>query len=367
MTPHTFQVVRKSGRRDFGSLHESVINVIWIDASGIDLPFYARIHPMKISIIIPCLNSAEFIGKCLDSILIQGVDSSEFEIIIVDDGSSDDTKKIARDHLAKADFKNVKIIDSNHAGPGGARNSGMKEALGDYIWFVDSDDSILEGSLASIMSQTQGCNVDVFWFDHIEVDVKSGALIKNKMDGKEGYSEKLMPGSDFLKENFSGSCMVWAFVFKRSFLERNALNFANNIYFEDILFVFKVIDLASSVKFLKISAYQYNLRPGSIMRSEENSKKRLRDALFVNEELKRISEKSNSKNFLESYLTRSSCWVLRVSAKMGNDFFGEQIRFAKEVGLIKLPYAGKLSDLIQAVLINHWGGGFYLAARRILK
>ena len=93
-----------------------------------------------ISIIIPAYNIENYIAKCLDSLLNQTY--RNLEIIVVDDGSSDNTGKVIDDYLSKYD--NIKVIHKKNAGVSAARNSGIEVASGDYIGFVDGDDTVDE-------------------------------------------------------------------------------------------------------------------------------------------------------------------------------------------------------------------------------
>ena len=92
-----------------------------------------------ISIIIPMYNSEKYIEKCIESILNNLY--KNFEIIVVDDGSTDDSIKIVKK------YTNIKLLYSNHAGPGSARNVGIENASGDFIFFLDSDDTINPNTL----------------------------------------------------------------------------------------------------------------------------------------------------------------------------------------------------------------------------
>ena len=91
---------------------------------------------MKFSVIIPVYNSEKYLNKCIDSIVTQ--DYENFELILVDDGSSDSSQKICREYADR--FENVSLICQENSGPSAARNRGIDCAKGDYITFVDSDD-----------------------------------------------------------------------------------------------------------------------------------------------------------------------------------------------------------------------------------
>lgn len=107
------------------------------------------------SIIIPLYNKAKYICKSIDSVLVQSFD--DFEIIVVDDGSTDDSKSIVQNHYKHLD--NLSIITQTNAGPAAARNAGVKYASGDWVLFLDADDLLLPGALdifSSLIKKNRG-------------------------------------------------------------------------------------------------------------------------------------------------------------------------------------------------------------------
>lgn len=98
---------------------------------------------LKVSIVIPCYNSAKFLGATLDMLISQGL--HDCEVIVVNDGSGDDTSCIAHQYAKKR--REIKVIDKENEGVSVARNIGMSTASGKYIYFLDSDDSLASGTL----------------------------------------------------------------------------------------------------------------------------------------------------------------------------------------------------------------------------
>ena len=119
---------------------------------------------MRLSIVIPVYNVEPFIRGTLDSIYKQGVDESLFEVIVVNDGTLDNSMAIV-EMFADA-HTNLAIINQKNQGLSAARNSGIKVAKGDYIWVVDSDDSITENSISQALGEiTRHPDVEMFCFD----------------------------------------------------------------------------------------------------------------------------------------------------------------------------------------------------------
>lgn len=111
----------------------------------------------KVSIIVPIYNTAKYLPKCLDSILSQTYQN--LEIILVDDGSTDDSGKIA-DGYAKKD-RRIKVIHQKNAGQSSARNHGLKNATGEYISFIDSDDTVAKTFIEKLLFTNQGTTLSV--------------------------------------------------------------------------------------------------------------------------------------------------------------------------------------------------------------
>lgn len=110
---------------------------------------------MKLSVIIPVYNVEKYITKCIKSILLHR--TNDIEIILVNDGSTDNSLALATSLLQGED--NVKIITQKNQGLSEARNTGFKDSIGEYVWFVDSDDSITEDAFNTILSQLNGPDI----------------------------------------------------------------------------------------------------------------------------------------------------------------------------------------------------------------
>ena len=136
---------------------------------------------MKISVIIPVYNSARYLGKCLDSVV--GQTYRDWELICVDDGSKDNSLEILRGYEARD--SRIKAIHQENAGPGIARNTAIREAKGDYVVFVDSDDYI-EPEYFELLSHQ---NEDVVYIDVQDVDEKGKVLRKEYMSRFKGLSK----------------------------------------------------------------------------------------------------------------------------------------------------------------------------------
>ena len=104
---------------------------------------------MKLSIIVPVYNVESYIRSCVESLFMQGLDEQDFEVILVNDGTKDDSFEKIKDYIYE--HRNVMRIDQENQGLSGARNTGMKYATGQYVLFVDSDDLIVKGCLSKLL------------------------------------------------------------------------------------------------------------------------------------------------------------------------------------------------------------------------
>ena len=164
---------------------------------------------MFLSFVIPVYNGEKYLAECLNSCLEQDLPDSEYEIICVDDGSSDNSRDVVRSYQGR--YSNVFLIEQEH-GTGFPRNVGLFHASGDYIWFVDQDDLVLTNSLRDLRKKLleSGCDRLVFrYYEFIE------AL--SEQEKQRIANRTLQPNSGAGKENN----VVWSCVIKRSFLVEN--------------------------------------------------------------------------------------------------------------------------------------------------
>lgn len=212
-----------------------------------------------LTIIIPIYKVEKYIAKCLNSIVFQA-QTSNVEIILVDDGSPDKSIKIAKDIVSK--YQNVTIIYQENKGLSAARNIGLKSSNTKYVWFIDSDDSIMDNCLPGIIEELNS-DIDILLLRH-KLVFEDGRDPKytnyNYFDGIKSGKEVLLMGGIPTPAQFT--------IYKRDFLIQNNLLFSVGRLHEDIEFKPKVLYLARSVKWHNKLVYNYLQRnSGSIMNS----------------------------------------------------------------------------------------------------
>tara|TARA_R110000868_G_scaffold317430_1_gene578259 strand:+ start:5022 stop:5993 length:972 start_codon:yes stop_codon:yes gene_type:complete len=257
---------------------------------------------MKISFIIPAYNAENYIKKCIDSILNQGVDAGHFEIIIVNDGSVDSTDDICLQ--LQRQYPTIKYFNKKNSGPGDTRNFGIAKATGEYIWFVDADDYLVANVLPRIVMEIKE-GLDLYMVGYQFVD-KEGIQIKKQ----EYIEEVLTPKESLDKGQFIN--YVWCKIIRRVVLLDNDISFKKDISTaEDFHFSFKLLRAIQFLKTLDIIGYVYVQHPNSLMtsRSEKHMIKLAEDSVLIGRELRcivnEIPEKQHRRGFnawLSNYL-----------------------------------------------------------------
>lgn len=227
---------------------------------------------MLLSIIVPAYNVEAYIKECLDSCLNQDITSNDYEIIIVNDGSTDSTGDIAVEY--EKSNSNIKVINKRNGGLSTARNSGLEIAKGDYIWFVDSDDWIVPNCLRHVLSIAEGKDITAMAF-----------AISTEGVVKEYHLKKTDSMLSFYQKWFELGAPHY--IWRKKFIVENKLFFIEGIYHEDMEYMTRAAVYANSFTQVYIPTYTYRAcRPGSIMTVPRP--KRAFDLLIVGEHLERL-------------------------------------------------------------------------------
>jgi len=202
----------------------------------------------NISIIIPAYNSERFIKECISNIL-KKIDK-KIELIIVNDNSSDNTKKIC--HKLLNGKKNTRIINlKKNLGVSVARNIGIRESKGKYLIFLDSDDLLLKQTLSKINKLIdESNNKDILFFPSYDPINK---IIDNNSIGKKINNKSFLNNIQNFND-FRLTC--WNFVYKKSFLKKKNIRFSNIRIFEEQIFLTKILIEAETFQIFKTPLYQ---------------------------------------------------------------------------------------------------------------
>lgn len=240
---------------------------------------------LKLSIVIPAYNVEKYITNCIESCFYQDIDKNEFELLVIDDGSTDQTSSIIQKYAKQ--YGNIRYIKQEHGGAGAARNLGINNAKGTYIWFVDSDDEIEKHVISSLVENAFQQNLDVLCFD---IEVIENNLSAGRYPHQHNTKNTIYTGTEFItRVNMPPSACPA--LFRSEFLRENDLLFITGYVYEDYDFTLRAYCLAKRIAYLSIPAYRYLVRKESVMTSSKNRNNKAQAMLRVCDSLYDFSEK----------------------------------------------------------------------------
>lgn len=216
---------------------------------------------MKLSIIIPVCNVEQYIGPCLESIYRQGLSDKDFEVIVVNDGSTDNSMKVVED--VQLHHQNIQIIHQDHAGPSVCRNAGMEMAKGEYVLFVDSDDLLMDNGLTLLLKKALDTSADMVVADFMRLNDDEITSVYDSQLTDTHVVDKT--GLDYYVEDYDpgvGS-FIWRILYKRTFLNENHIRLEPGVYYEDIPFLQECYLKAQRVIGVHLLYYIYRIRQRS--------------------------------------------------------------------------------------------------------
>ncbi|WP_195931988.1 glycosyltransferase family 2 protein [Turicibacter sanguinis] len=198
---------------------------------------------IKVSVIVPVFNGELYIQKCVESLLKQTL--KEIEIIVVNDGSTDNTLNI----VSQYQDSRLKVISIKNQGQGKARNIGVQEAKGRYLGFVDSDDYIKEDMFEELYECANKKQADLVICPYHRVDINGNIL----------FTEMLNCNQDYLNINTS----PWNKLFLKSKWEEYEIKFAENLWYEDLQAIVCYLSICQKVEWMNKPLYYYVQRENS--------------------------------------------------------------------------------------------------------
>lgn len=214
-----------------------------------------------LTIIIPCYNVEKYIHRCLESVLNQKTKYS-FEVICINDGSTDNTKQILNEYLKKD--KRIKIYNQKNIGISNSRNNGLSLANGEYISFVDSDDFIEENFIEEMMNNTDGKKIDY---------VKCGYIKYYIYKNKKVYIKGKFVDADYKELNFlipKINGYLWGAVIKKEVFKD--IIFPPNYWFEDMITRMLILRKCNTFRYIKECLYDYSIRENSATKTQGKGK-----------------------------------------------------------------------------------------------
>ena len=231
---------------------------------------------VKISVIIPVYNTEKYIKKCLRSLAKQRM--QDFEVVIVNDGSTDNSKEVIHDCIKENMIQNIRYFEKENGGLSDARNYGVKKANGKYLFFLDSDDYIDKDLFFSLEKYIDK-DIDLIKFKMKTVDLEDNVIkhedgpVFEQCTGPEAFS-KLVTHDSFLE-------VACIYLYKREFFVVNNFKYSVGLYHEDFGLTPFIISCANTVVSVNIYGYNYLQSENSIMRNNDYSKeiKKVQDTL----------------------------------------------------------------------------------------
>lgn len=240
-----------------------------------------------ISVIIPVYNVEAYLHECIDSVINQTY--KNFEIILVDDGSTDSSGKICDEYVEKDD--RITVIHQKNSGPSKTRNTGLENANGKYIYFLDSDDFIENNALELLINTAESNDADLVFFDARSfsddgAEIKQGYVVKGTYEPKSGYEILTR-----LHDNKDYHCAIYLLFIKHQLLIDNKISFLESAYCsEDMLFTYQIYCSAQKAVQCKNTLYHRRYRANSIVTSNK-TQRHFRSCRDVYDEIRDYSEK----------------------------------------------------------------------------
>ncbi len=327
---------------------------------------------IKLSFILPCYNVERYIADCLDSIYEQDLPEDEYEVICVNDCSTDGTRELIV-HYAEQ-HSNLTLIDhQENLTAGGARNTGIKAAKGEYIWFVDPDDAIKSEKVNGLYEKAREAQLDILMFNFDFVDENLDFIQPEKLFA----DSEVMTGQDyvlaFFPGNFSKLCIVWRCLFRTDFLKESVLSFPQMRKAEDVIFVWETMLSALRVKSLVEIAYAYRVNPYSVGGAKLSAVAFFSERILFACEIVKMLENSELiiNETIRMDMEKTARWCVnsnlpmlkKMSETELGDYYFEIVKHGGEIKKI-IPYMSRKNRFLYS---SFGGRRFWLLKVKLLK
>ena len=300
----------------------------------------------KISVIIPVYNREKYVEKCLKSLANQTM--QDFEVIVVNDGSTDNSKEIIQKTIESKILKNIVYLEKDNGGLSDARNYGIKYAKGKYIAFLDSDD-YLDSKLFAELEKYINQEIDLIKFKMKTVN-QNGDILE-KIDGP--VFEKCTGEEAFAHLVSKDTCLEVAciYLYKRDFFINKGFKYEYGLYHEDFGLTPFIICAAQSVVSLNTYGYNYLQTDNSIMRSNDykNTVKKANDTLkHYDNAIRNIKYGKNTSVLLKAYYTNT---ILQKARDLKDEEYEQYIKELKKRKIYKNIKPTNLKQLFKKILL----------------
>lgn len=299
---------------------------------------------MLLSIVIAAYNAAHSIENTLHS--ISQLPKENIEVIVINDGSTDNTESILQ--TFSANNSNIQYINQTNKGVSAARNVGIQMAKGEYIWFVDADDTIEPHNTNILLEKINHQAYDFIWFTN--VNVVSGKI--EQAHNMPQYIEEGKYNIDQWHNFYKGAGMLWQYWLKREIIIKKDIKFVEWAkWFEDADFLLKFSAQCQNCYISPKILYQYTLNPEGAMRSsslEDKHKCSVQLSILLLKECKTYNY--STRKFIEGLLAISIAWCIR----QANDSYAKELyKACKNAHILPLKSSkGNMKQKIQISILN---------------
>ncbi len=267
-----------------------------------------KTESLAISVIVPVYNVERYLPACLESIVQQHL--SDYEVIMVDDGSTDGSGAICDEFVER--YPQFKVIHKGNGGVSAARNRGIEVANGEYILFLDSDDFLVPDAIKPLLELARDNNLDVLGFSYLTVPEET--TFAPEVSFETPQKLEVLNGYDYIAR-FNYTAQVWWYLVRRELLIKNNLQLPVGHVLEEAAFNMRLFLKAERLAQVPNVAYCYRNRASSIMHNadEEHVSKMLDDYIFAASSMNEAIEEYRDKLHGECYercRTRRDSYVL---------------------------------------------------------
>lgn len=255
---------------------------------------------IRLSIIVPVYNAEMYLERCVMSLLDQDISKNEYEIILVDDGSTDASREIAMKMAEKHD--NIILMVQKNQGPSGARNTGLDKAKGNYIMFVDADDMLLSNVVNEILSTSEKNDLDVCNYRKVYID----QMGERHVEPIRQFNPQQIYDGRYALTHGANVGAVWKNLYSRYMIENYQLRFYENIYHQDVDFNLRMFACADRIMFVNSCVYQYFYNESAISRVTNNAKaiKHINDDFIIANHIRDFANNNERGKILKSFYNK---------------------------------------------------------------
>lgn len=302
---------------------------------------------LLLSYIVPVFNTEPYLLRCLRSIVHQNLPDKAYEVLVVDDGSTDGSQALVQSFINQGHTQ-VRLLEQPNSGVSAARNLALDHARGAYVYFIDSDDFLMEGQMSTLLAQAVDEDLDVLVFNYNRADGEGN--ITEAAFGKDVSTPSVMTGAEFL-EGHSMTPYIWRYLIRRELIEGNVWRFDKSlIVCEDGDLIARFMLAAQRVKGHGASPYCYVSRGDSAMRSQDKEHMRRRifsqidAAASINNTIGKY-EKNTGKTVPASVSGLRNVYLyFSLTNALSTGCVDQTIERMKDVGLYPFPCVGPEAD-----------------------